>query len=172
MKFAKVMFSEVFVCSQERLCPEVLCPVRSLSRGVSALRVSVQWGLCPGRSLSREIYLQGNSLSRVSLSREISVQEGLCPGGSLSRGISVQVGPLSMEGLYPGVCPGGLCPGVSVQGVPGGICPVGCLSRRGSLSGSGLCQGDSRMVTCRQYPSYWVYHPSCPLFTPSPLAQC
>ena len=66
-KFAKVMFSQVFVCPQGGVSVQG----RSLSRGVSVRGVSVQGGfsvqggggLCPGRSLS-----------------------GLCPGGSLSGG--------------------------------------------------------------------------------------
>ena len=55
--------------------------------------------LCPGRSLSRGVYVQqGLCLGR------------LCPGGSLHRGV-----------CPGGLCPGGLCGGslwgISVQGV-------------------------------------------------------
>ena len=56
------------------LCPGRggLCPLRSLSTGVSVKRgVSVQWGLCLGG-----LYL-----------------EGLDPGGSLSREVSVRETP-------------------------------------------------------------------------------
>ena len=73
-KFAKVMFSQVFVCPQGEvsvqgcLCPGDHCPWGSLSKGdslSSGEEVPVQGGggLCPGRSLS-----------------------GLCPGWSLSGG--------------------------------------------------------------------------------------
>ena len=64
MKFAKVMFSQVFVCPQEGVSVQGV-PVQ----GVSVQGVPVQGGLCPGGSLSREV----------------SVQGGLCPGGSLSK---------------------------------------------------------------------------------------
>ena len=50
-KFAKIMFSQVFVCPREGC----LCPGGSLSRR----------GLCPG----------------TSLSKRVSVQRGLCLGG-------------------------------------------------------------------------------------------
>ena len=42
-KFAKVMFSQVFVCPQGGLCP-----VGSLSSGVSFCGASTQGGLCRG----------------------------------------------------------------------------------------------------------------------------
>ena len=95
MKFAKVMFSQVFVCRQGRgsLSGEGVSVQRSLSggslsRGVSVRGVSVQGvlclgGLCPGGSLSG----------------------GLCPGGSLSwglcpgRGLSVSSARILMESI-------------------------------------------------------------------------
>ena len=66
--FAKVMFSQVFVC------PQVGGP---LSRwGSLSRRWSLSRGcLCPGESLSRGVSVQG-----------VSVQGHLCSGGSLSRG--------------------------------------------------------------------------------------
>ena len=74
IKFAKVMFSQVFVCPRGLsvggggFCPRGrgLCP-----RGR---------GLCPGGSVSRGGLCQGGSLSGGGLG-------GLCPGGSLSRGL-------------------------------------------------------------------------------------
>ena len=88
-KFAKVMFSQVFVCPK--------------GGGVSV--VSVQGGLCPGRSLSG-VFFGG-----------VSVQGDLCLGrGSLSMGIYVQAGGVSAQG---GLCSGGgLCPGGSLSGRP------------------------------------------------------
>ena len=65
------------------LCLGGLCPGVGL-----CLRVSVQGGLYPGRSLSRGWYLSRGSLSRGclskgSLSKGVSVQGGLCLGGSV-----------------------------------------------------------------------------------------
>ena len=77
-KFAKVMFSQVFVCPQRDLSPGDLCP-----GGVSVQGVSVQ----------RWVSVQGESLSRGSLSKE-----GLCPEGSLS-GQSLSRGSLSRGSL-------------------------------------------------------------------------
>ena len=61
-RFAKIMFSQVFVHSW-------------------GILVSILEG---GGSLSREVFVQG-SLSRGCLSRGLCL-EGLCPGGSLSGG--------------------------------------------------------------------------------------
>ena len=103
----------------------------SLSRGVSVQGVSVQGGLCPGRSPSREGLCPVGICSGVSV-QGVSVQGDLCP-----EGFSVQRGSLSRAG---GLCSGGslfrggLCPeGVSLQG-------RGSLSR-GSLSGQSLSGG-------------------------------
>ena len=109
-KFAKVMFSQVFVCLGS------FCPGGSLYRGFS-----VQGCLCSGVFLSGEGLYPGGSLSG----------DGLCPGGvsvrgSLSRGVSVQ-------GVF---VKGDLCPGLSFQW---GICPVGYLSRRGLSLSRVLC---------------------------------
>ena len=139
-KFAKVMFSQVFVCPQGGgisvqggfcpgglylggLCPGGLCP---------------QWGLYPVG------YLSGGSLWVSLMGLCLG---GLCPGGSLSReGVSVQGrglclgrGSLSREGsLSRALCPGW----VSVQG---SLCPVASLSR-GSLSGRSPQYGNVRAV--------------------------
>ena len=89
-KFAKVMFSQVFVCPK--------------GRGVSV--VSVQGGLCPRRSLSG-VFFGGVSVQGGSLSRQgVSVQGDLCPG----RGVSAQGGSLSRRGS--------LSRGVSVRETP------------------------------------------------------
>ena len=81
----------------------------SLSRGVSVQ--SVKRGLCPGGSLSRGLCLGGLCPGGVS------VQECLCSGG----GIYLSRGVLCPGGLCPGreslSREGGLCQGVSVQGV-------------------------------------------------------
>ena len=63
-KFAKVMFSQVFVCPQ----------------GGGGL------GLCPGGVSIQGVSVRGGG----SLSMGVSIQGGLCPGGSLSSGVSVQ----------------------------------------------------------------------------------
>ena len=89
-KFAKVMFSQVFVCLRGGFCP---------GRG------SLSGGVCP-----RGLY-PGGSLSRGSLSYEFSVQGFLCLGGSLSWGFSIQ-GGLCPGGLGLGdLCLGDLCQG-------------------------------------------------------------
>ena len=134
-KFAKLMFSQVFVCPQGggSLSKGDLCPGEGdLCPG--------EWGLCPG---------EGGSLSKGgSLSRG---------GGSLSKG-----GLCPGEG---GICPGegGLCPGEGVLSKGGGSLSRGggSLSRGGgSFQGrgvsvqGGLCQEDPLPVTCRQYASY------------------
>ena len=69
-KFAKVMFSQVFICPWEAS----LSKGGSLSRGLSLFGGAFpQWGLCLG-----------------GLSRGVPVQWSLCPVGSMSRGVSVQ----------------------------------------------------------------------------------
>ena len=109
----KLLFLFIFTtcvsfCSQRGLCPSMhhrshdqggLCPLGSLSMGVSVQGVSVHGGLCPG-----------------GLFLEVSVQGGHCPGGSVWE-VSVQ-GGLCPRGLSR---KGGLCPG-------GGLCPRGYLS--------------------------------------------
>ena len=70
-----------------------LCP------GVSVWGGPCPGGLCPGRSLSRWVSVQG------SLSRGVSVQGSLCPRGSLSRGLC----PWGVS-VLGGLCLGGLCP--------------------------------------------------------------
>ena len=62
-KFAKVMFSQVFVCPQGGLCPGILCP-GGLFPGV---------GLCPGGSVPRWSLSRGVSVWGVSV-RETPVQ--------------------------------------------------------------------------------------------------
>ena len=152
-KFAKVMFSQVFVCPQGE---------GSLSRGVSVQGVSI-WGVSvQGVSVHSGISIQWGICLGVlcgCLCLICLCLGGLCPGkGSLSReGVSVQgrglcpgKGSLSGEGVS--VCPGGLCPQWDLY-------PVGYLSggslwvslsdlsmSRGSLSGEGslsrgLCPG-------------------------------
>ena len=75
MKFAKVMFSQVFVCPQG---------------------VSIQ-----GRgSLSRECLCQGSSLSGGSLFDGRLCPGGFCPEGSLSRGVSVRRPCTVEDGRY------------------------------------------------------------------------
>ena len=111
------------------------------------MEVSVQGGLCPGRSLFGG---GGASFQGVALSRGVSVQEcslsmrGLCPAevfvwGSLSRGCLCQVGSLSRRSLSMVF----LCLGAfSVQGglFPGSLCPGGFI--KGCLwLGVGLCRG-------------------------------
>ena len=73
-KFAKVMFSQVFVCPQGGV-------------SVSVRGCLHPGGLCPG----------GGLCPWGSLSRGVSVQEGLCLVGSLSRvgGVSVRETPLN-----------------------------------------------------------------------------
>ena len=118
----------------------------SFWRGLCPGRVSVQWGLCHGRSLSWGSLSRGFSAMGGlcpggvccggSLSRGISVQGVLCPEGSLSRRslysrVSVQgVGSLSWGSLSRGLCPEGLC--------HGGLCPGGSLSRGGRSLSKGL----------------------------------
>ena len=79
-KFAKVMFSQVFVCPQGGLCPGGSLSMESLSRG-SLSRESLSRGLClgGGGSVSRgvSVLVQG-SLSRGSVSRRVSVRETSC----------------------------------------------------------------------------------------------
>ena len=181
-KFAKVMFSQVFLCSQGDLCAGGLCPGGFCPRD-----------LCPGASLFSGSLSRGPGVSvkgRGSLSRQgglcpgkgsLSRQGGFCPGeGFLSRGgVSVQGrGSLSKQG---GLCPGegslsrggvsvqgrSFCPGemVSVQGVSaqGESLSRGSLSRGVSLQGvsvqGGLCQEDPpHMVKSGRYASYWNAH--------------
>ena len=151
-KFAKVMFSQVFVCSQRGsqslstgLCQAAFCPGVSVCEGlwpegVSVKGVSVQGGVCPG-------------------------VRGRCPGRSLSRGISfkqVSVQGVSVQGVsvQGGLCPGGLCPGGSLSR---GLCPGDevSLSRESLSRGMGVSvQGVSVRetpctVTNGQYESYW-----------------
>ena len=97
-KFAKVIFSKVFVC------PEGVVSVQGgLYPGGFCLR-----GLCPGGSLSREGLYPGGSLSReglypggltgdppVCFSRE---SLSSCPEGSSVQGVSVQKG-VSVQGI-------------------------------------------------------------------------
>ena len=78
-KFAKVTFSQVFICPQGEWAGG-----GSLSGGIS-----VQEGLCPGGVSVRESLSRGVSVWGVS----VSVQGDLCPGGSLSRGVSVRETP-------------------------------------------------------------------------------
>ena len=119
---------------------------RSLSKEISVkvlvslLVVSVQGGLCSGRSVhgvSLLGFLSRRVSIRVSLSRAVSLRVSVL-------GISVQgvsVGLLSRRVSIRGTLSRGLCPGVS-----GGLCPGGSLSlaycqgslSKGSLSG-GLC---------------------------------
>ena len=103
-KFAKVMFSQVFVCPRGGGG----CPGRSLSRRVSLQRGL--WSLSRGISLSRGVSVQGCLCSEGCLSGGFLSRRGLCPvvslsRGSLSRGVSVK----------GGFCPRGLCQGDPLQ---------------------------------------------------------
>ena len=183
-KFAKVMFSQVFVCPQGE---------GSLSRGVSVQGVSIwgvsvqgvsvhsgisiQWGICLGVLCGCLclicLCLGGLCPGKGSLSREgVSVQgRGLCLGrGSLSvQGVSVHSGISIQWGICLGVlcgclcliclCLGGLCLGRGL--CPGVSVPGGSLSR-GSLSSGISVQGVSvredphpSTVTCGRYASHW-----------------
>ena len=176
MKFAKVMFLQVSVCSRGRglcqggLCPGgCLCPGDISVQGTSLSRgeVSIQgWGLYPGGSMSR------GSLSRGLCSgASLSMGWGLSPGGvsvqeaslseewgslsmgmSLSRVMSLSRG-ISVQGW--GSLSRGLCPGVSIQGglyqgdfCLGDFCPGG-LCPGGSLSrGYGYVRVVSILLEC------------------------
>ena len=78
-KFAKVMFSQVFVCQRGGVsvqgllsfCPGGFCPGGIHPRG-----------LCTGRSLSRRVFVQAGFLSGGLCPRGLC-PGGLCPGGSL-----------------------------------------------------------------------------------------
>ena len=104
-KFAKVMFSQMFVCPFVCLkggggcfCAGGLCAGGLCSGGSLSREISVYGGLCPGDlcpgglcpwgSLSMGVSVHGVSVgglcARGSLCKEVSVQGGLCPGGSLS----------------------------------------------------------------------------------------
>ena len=65
-KFAKVMFSQVFVCPQGGIW-EGGGEGNSMSRAVSVQGVSVQGGLCLGVSLSRGVSFQGVSVRETPL---------------------------------------------------------------------------------------------------------
>ena len=153
-----------------------LCPSmhhRSHDQGVSVQGVSIQEGLCPGGSLSREgmglcpgrgwvsvqggllpankVWGKGNVFTPVcdsvhgggSLHHKLHDQGGLCPG----RGwVSVQGGggSLSTEGAS-------LCSGRGWVSAQGGLC-LGPLSR-GSLSRGISVQGD----LCQGDPPIWCY---------------
>ena len=105
-----VKYSCLWFCSR---CSR-LCPGRSLSRGVSVQRVSIQEDLCPegdfcpGGFLSRGVSIQGVSvLERVSFQR-VSIQRGLCPVGSLSGRpptiIWLRVGSMHPTGMHSFSC--------------------------------------------------------------------
>ena len=124
----------------------------------------MQGGFCPGESLSKGFFVQGEvSVWGVSVQGALG-QGGLCLG-SLCPGASVHGRSLYRAVSVQGsLCPGGLClvdlcPGVSVQGglclrgslsrglsvqqkfVQGGFCPVG-ISVQGVLClWEGLCLG-------------------------------
>ena len=143
-EFAKVMFSQVFVCPQQGLCPGGSLSRGSLSRG----RRSLSRDLCPGGSI------QG-----------VSVQgEGLCPGGlcpgALSRGISVQGVSIQEVSVKGALSRGSISRGVSFQGWM-------LLSRQG-----GLCQGDPHTVTWGQYASYWNAFLFLEIITRKCLFEC
>ena len=113
---------------------------------MGSLAISVQEGLYQG------VPVQG-SLSRWSVWRSLSrgsLYGGLCLGEGISvQGLCQGEGSLSMGSLFEALCPG---KGVTVQE---GLCPVGSLSRFGSLSrgvclvgsvhgvSGGVCQGGS-----------------------------
>ena len=86
-----------------------------------------------GGSLCPSMHHRSHNQACHCLGEQASVQGDFCPRRSLSRGGSEKGSP----------CLGGLCIGVSAQGVSvwEGLCPGGSLSR-GSLSG-GLCLGVS-----------------------------
>ena len=86
-------------------------------------------------------------MSGGSLSRRVSVQGG---GESLSRGVFSIMGSLSRGSLLGDLCPGGLYPGVFIQG---GFC-LGHLCPGVSLSRGSLCLGGSlsRGVCVRETP--------------------
>ena len=88
------------LCPRGGLCPgEVSVQGRSLSRGSLSSGVSVQGGLCPGEVSVRGISVQwglcpGGSLSSGVSVRGISVQWGLCQGEvPVQGGVSVQGDP-------------------------------------------------------------------------------
>ena len=132
--------------SRGNLCPRVLCPGESVSRGVCP-GGSLSMGLCPGKgSLSWGISVLGDlcpggvfvqeSVSRGSLSKGVSLKVKSLSMGSLSRGslskrVSVQGVPVQGVSVQGDLSPRGLCSGVSVQG---GLCPGRGSLVRGSLS--------------------------------------
>ena len=73
MKFAKVMFSQVFVCPQGRVFV-------SVQVGLHPGGVSVQEGFCLGGSLSRGSLFSKGSLSTGLSVQGVSVQVDTCPG--------------------------------------------------------------------------------------------
>ena len=138
-KFAKVMFSQLFVCQRGRgfpvqgllsFCLGSFCPGGSLSRG------SRSRGFCPS---VRGVSVQGDFCPGVSI-QGVSVQGGRCPGGSLSRG-SLSGGSLSRR--------------VSVRGASvWGSCPGSSLSRGFSVRGV-FVREIPHIVKWGQYASYW-----------------
>ena len=130
-KFAKVMFSQVFVCPQGGgisvqggFCPGGFCPGGLYLGGLCPGGLCPRWGLYPVGYLSGGslwVSLMGPCLGGLCPGG-VSVQgRGLCPGkGSLSgEGVSVW-GGVSVQGSLSrvGLCPGeSLSSGISVQGV-------------------------------------------------------
>ena len=146
--------------------------------GVSVLRVSVRgslsrevsvWGLCPGRSLSRGVSVQGGLyLGRGSLSEgSLSRRRSLSRRKSLSRRRSMSCGNTEKRDYkkerirYQSIW-GVPVREVSVWGClswgpgPEGLCPGGSLSRGVSVRGVSVqTETPPCMVMRRQYASYW-----------------
>ena len=110
-----------------------------LCLGLTVNGVSV-WGLCPGDGSVQVVYVKGMwSLSRRISLLVVSVQWGLFMGlclHFLSRRFSIR-GSLSRGSLYGGLCKGDI--------YPEGLCPVGSLSRGGSLSMRVSCPGEGSL---------------------------
>ena len=88
MQFAKVMFSQVFICLQRR---GDLHPWGCASRRVYIHGVYIQEGLHPGLSASMGVYIQ------EGLHPGVCIHGGLHPGGLHPGGVYIQ-GDLHPEG--------------------------------------------------------------------------
>ena len=93
MKFEKVMFLHLSVCSQGGgWLPSMHWEGGSASRVSASRGVCIQMGLHPEGSASRGVCIQRGLHPEGSASREVCIQRGLHPEGSASRGVCIQRG--------------------------------------------------------------------------------